>query len=314
MQLQKIRKWFYNHYSRPERQYVKFIRRWSARNAFYHMCRDEVTIEAKALSGALPGSQAYLGALQDATTKLWRQLSDREQQIYIKLAKRWSDEPPPPHIQARYVSWLPFMLCGAHNIITVPEWLALLVPKLSVTFNSNYSNLVGSDASSSLHMKMKRTQLSLACKSSENLVRQIDVLFNHIDVKLISQMIRRNHLFLFAPTGRMLRFSGNGRNTLKESTKQVWCYLIAKYMWRINEPDTVKTGMKSRSKTDTTPITISLNSYGCPKVPKVTPNRSCPPKTKTVQIMLREYLKAHIRKSSSDYFHICVMLGVIYAY
>ena len=173
-------------------------------------------------------------------------------------------------------------------------YTSLLVPKLSVTFNSNYSNLVGSDASSSLHMKMKRTQLSLACKSSENLVRQIDVLFNHIDVKLISQMIRRNHLFLFAPTGRMLRFSGNGRNTLKESTKQVWCYLIAKYMWRINEPDTVKTGTKSRSKTDTTPITISLNSYGCPKVPKVTPNRSCPPKTKTVQIMLREYLKAHI--------------------
>lgn len=100
---QKIRKWFYNHYNRPERQYVKFIRRWSARNAFYHMCRDEVMMEAEEMSDAPPGSQAFLGSLQDATTKLWKNLPDEEQQLYVRLAKKWSEEPPPPHIQARYV-------------------------------------------------------------------------------------------------------------------------------------------------------------------------------------------------------------------
>ena len=51
MLLQKIRKWFYNHYSPPERRYVKFIRRWSARNTYYHMCRDEVMLEAQKMAG-----------------------------------------------------------------------------------------------------------------------------------------------------------------------------------------------------------------------------------------------------------------------
>jgi hypothetical protein len=101
--LQKIRKWFYNHYVQPERQYVKFIRRWSTRNAFYHMCCDEVTAEAEEMSGAPPGSRAFLGSLQDATTKLWKRLSDQDQQIYVRLANKWSDESPPPHIQARCV-------------------------------------------------------------------------------------------------------------------------------------------------------------------------------------------------------------------
>ncbi|KAN0141874.1 hypothetical protein V8E53_000336 [Lactarius tabidus] len=74
----KIRKWFYNRYDRPERQYVKFIRRWSARNAYYHMCWDEVMTEAEEMSGNLPGSRAFMGSLQDATTKLWKNISDEE--------------------------------------------------------------------------------------------------------------------------------------------------------------------------------------------------------------------------------------------
>ncbi|KAN0136039.1 hypothetical protein V8E53_006200 [Lactarius tabidus] len=74
----KIRKWFYNCYDRPERQYVKFIQKWSARNAYYHMCRDEVMTEAEEMSGDLPGSRAFMGSLQDATTKLWKNISDEE--------------------------------------------------------------------------------------------------------------------------------------------------------------------------------------------------------------------------------------------
>ncbi|KAN0138127.1 hypothetical protein V8E53_004016 [Lactarius tabidus] len=74
----KIRKWFYNRYDRPERQYVKFIRRWSARNAYYHLCWDEVMTKAEEMSGDLPGSCAFMGSLQDATTKLWKNISDEE--------------------------------------------------------------------------------------------------------------------------------------------------------------------------------------------------------------------------------------------
>ncbi|KAN0141769.1 hypothetical protein V8E53_000231 [Lactarius tabidus] len=100
----KVRKWFYNHYDRPERQYVKFIRGWSARNTFYHMCRDEVMTEAEKLSGSPPGSRAFFSSLQNATTKLWKCLPNEEQQVYVRLANKWSGEPPPANIQARMAS------------------------------------------------------------------------------------------------------------------------------------------------------------------------------------------------------------------
>jgi hypothetical protein len=49
--LQKIQKWFYNHYTSPKRHYTKFTRKWSARNAFYQMNHEEVLDCAKEDSG-----------------------------------------------------------------------------------------------------------------------------------------------------------------------------------------------------------------------------------------------------------------------
>jgi len=66
------------------------------------MCRDEVMMEAEEMSGAPPGSQAFLGSLQDATTRLWARLLLEEQDVFTRLAKKWSEEAPPPDIQARY--------------------------------------------------------------------------------------------------------------------------------------------------------------------------------------------------------------------
>jgi hypothetical protein len=60
-------------------------------------------MEAEEMSGAPPGSQAFLGSLQSATTKLWERLSAADQQTFSNLAKKWSDEAPPPKVQARYV-------------------------------------------------------------------------------------------------------------------------------------------------------------------------------------------------------------------
>ena len=69
------------------------------------MCRDEVMIAAEEMSGAPPGSQAFLGSLQDATTRLWKALSPNSQKRYENLAKMWSDQAPPPDVQARYVTY-----------------------------------------------------------------------------------------------------------------------------------------------------------------------------------------------------------------
>ncbi|KAH9012087.1 hypothetical protein EDB85DRAFT_1900550, partial [Lactarius pseudohatsudake] len=78
-----------------------FTRRWSARNAFYHENKEEVTQLAQKLSGGVPGSEAFLGALQDATTSLWKKLSIEEQEPYADIAKEWSEDKPPRDIQAK---------------------------------------------------------------------------------------------------------------------------------------------------------------------------------------------------------------------
>ena len=98
---QKIWKWFYNHYVRPKRQYTKFTRKWSARNAFYHLNRDEVLELAKVVSGKKPGHRSFLGALQDATTTLWNDLSPDVQDDYVQAAMEWSNTVPPKDVQRR---------------------------------------------------------------------------------------------------------------------------------------------------------------------------------------------------------------------
>ncbi|KAH9009634.1 hypothetical protein EDB85DRAFT_2162478 [Lactarius pseudohatsudake] len=100
----KIQKWFYNKYVRPRRQYIKFTRKWSARNAFYHLNRDEVLDHVKKTSGIEPGDPAFLGVLQDATTTLWKELSPMDQQDYVKAAREWSEETPPKRVQSRMAS------------------------------------------------------------------------------------------------------------------------------------------------------------------------------------------------------------------
>ncbi|KAH9167727.1 hypothetical protein EDB89DRAFT_1909818 [Lactarius sanguifluus] len=100
----RIQKWFYNHYVRPRCEYIKFTRKWSARNAFYHLHHDEVLEYAKEESGREPGHPAFLGALQDATTALWNEVSPEDQEEYVNAAKEWSEKTPPKHVQSRMAS------------------------------------------------------------------------------------------------------------------------------------------------------------------------------------------------------------------
>ncbi|KAH9014686.1 hypothetical protein EDB85DRAFT_2157246 [Lactarius pseudohatsudake] len=53
------------------------------------------------MSGGVPGSEAFLGALQDATTSLWMTLSSEEQVPYAERAKEWSEDRPPRDVQAK---------------------------------------------------------------------------------------------------------------------------------------------------------------------------------------------------------------------
>ncbi|KAH9169707.1 hypothetical protein EDB89DRAFT_1908352 [Lactarius sanguifluus] len=100
----RIQKWFHNHYVHPRREYIKFTHKWSARNAFYHLHHDEALEHAKEESGREPGHSAFLGALQDATTALWNEVSPEDQEEYVNAAKEWSEKTPPKHVQSRMAS------------------------------------------------------------------------------------------------------------------------------------------------------------------------------------------------------------------
>jgi hypothetical protein len=71
---------------------------------FYHDKKEDIGKLAQEMSGAAPGSQGYIGALQDATTHFWKELSDQEKEEYEELARDWSENAPPNHIQARQVT------------------------------------------------------------------------------------------------------------------------------------------------------------------------------------------------------------------
>ncbi|KAF8261097.1 hypothetical protein EI94DRAFT_1705813 [Lactarius quietus] len=98
---QKLRRWFYNHSDAPHRQAIRFIQKWSARNVFYHAQKDDIMKLAQDVSEGAPGSQAFLGALQDATTQFWNELSIGEIEMYEEIVREWSENGPPDHIQLR---------------------------------------------------------------------------------------------------------------------------------------------------------------------------------------------------------------------
>ena len=84
-------------------EYIKFTCKWSARNTFHQLNRDEVAELAKEQSGLQPGHPAFLGTLQRAATTLWSGLDDDVKADYVQAAKDWTVEALPSDVQARQV-------------------------------------------------------------------------------------------------------------------------------------------------------------------------------------------------------------------
>ena len=80
---------------------MKFTRKWSARNVFYQLNREEVSNRAKQDSHLNPGHSQFLGALQRATTALWAAVDLEDKEDYVQAAVEWSEQAPPSHIQSR---------------------------------------------------------------------------------------------------------------------------------------------------------------------------------------------------------------------
>jgi hypothetical protein len=165
--IQKIQKWFYNHYMRPRRHYTKFTRKWSARNAFYHLNRDEV-LKLANVSGIEPGDPDFLGALQNATTTLWNKLSPGDQDDYAQAAKEWSEDTPPRHIQSRCAI---IYIIFNHLVSFLPiEWHHPCASGSSRTFRVNFIRHVVFTPWFLLHMRVKIITSKLACKSFQHIL------------------------------------------------------------------------------------------------------------------------------------------------
>ena len=70
------------HYTRPRNKYIKFTRKWSARSTFYQLNWEEILALAIETSDLELGTPAFLGALQDATTTLWKNTAKADQDDY----------------------------------------------------------------------------------------------------------------------------------------------------------------------------------------------------------------------------------------
>src|ERR1700761_1185108 len=116
--IQKIKKWFYNHFTRPRHEYIKFTHKWSARSTFYQLNQEEILALAIDTSGLEPGALAFLGALQDATTTLWKNTAKADQDDYVHAAKEWSEKSPPSHIQSRQVGTSIHFIMSSYHCLT----------------------------------------------------------------------------------------------------------------------------------------------------------------------------------------------------
>src|ERR1700761_296627 len=96
----------------------RFTHKWSARSTFYQLNQEEILALAIDTSGLEPGTPAFLGALQDATTTLWKNTAKADQDDYVHAAKEWSEKSPPSHIQSRQVGTSIHFIMSSYHCLT----------------------------------------------------------------------------------------------------------------------------------------------------------------------------------------------------
>ncbi|KAI9447519.1 hypothetical protein H4582DRAFT_2051264 [Lactarius indigo] len=281
---QKIHKWFYNHYVHPKRQYIKFTRKWSARNAFYHLNRDEVLRLAKETSGTELGSPAFIGALQDATTALWNELSIEDQEEYQESAREWSEKTPPKNIQSRYAH-----CSGMTYRVQLDQG-----EELSRTFPAyrpmrNYSTNEESD--------LERMASSLRERIIQDFQSQLYKTCGICSIVLTAYKGEDNDLKI----GFILQDGKDFRKFCPDWKSAALWQQWAQFGMQCFAKDTVKECPKrDLSKTITTPIPLVFNADGFPELPKVVSHDGY--KAKVIQTLLRDYCTAHICES---FFNSC---------
>ncbi|KAG1725120.1 hypothetical protein EDB19DRAFT_1948272 [Suillus lakei] len=99
---QMYKTWLFNNKKKKERMdMIKYGRRWTPRMVIYQQKREEVLKRIKDKSGAKPGGRGIFKHYQVAVKRVMAELSDNELEKAKETAEEWSNNFPPPKIQAQ---------------------------------------------------------------------------------------------------------------------------------------------------------------------------------------------------------------------
>ena len=76
---------------------------WNIRQVVWNLCKANIHSQIAATTNAAPGTKAYLGEYQWATTAIIKGLSDEKIAEFQEIASRWNVEGPPTDIKQLYV-------------------------------------------------------------------------------------------------------------------------------------------------------------------------------------------------------------------
>ncbi|KAG1726588.1 hypothetical protein EDB19DRAFT_1580678, partial [Suillus lakei] len=94
--------WLFNNKKKKERKdMIKYGRRWTPRMVIYQQMREEVLKRIEEESGAKPGGCGIFKHYQTAVKRVMAELSDNELEKAKETAEEWSNNFPPPEIQAQ---------------------------------------------------------------------------------------------------------------------------------------------------------------------------------------------------------------------
>ncbi|KAG1719392.1 hypothetical protein EDB19DRAFT_1918993 [Suillus lakei] len=99
---QMYKTWLFNNKKKKERKdMIKYGRRWTPRMVIYQQKREEVLKRIEDESGAKPGGRGMFKHYQAAVKRVMAELSDDELEKAKETAEEWSNNFPPPEIQAQ---------------------------------------------------------------------------------------------------------------------------------------------------------------------------------------------------------------------
>ncbi|KAG1870785.1 hypothetical protein F4604DRAFT_1926304 [Suillus subluteus] len=100
--LQMYKTWLFNNKKKKERKAtIKYGRKWTPRMVVYQQKREEVLKRIEEESGAKPGDPSMFKHYQAAVKRVISELDDDELEKAKETAEEWSNNCPPPEIQAQ---------------------------------------------------------------------------------------------------------------------------------------------------------------------------------------------------------------------